>query len=100
MSWSKVEKRKKIKPKYITRQKALNFQHDLDIAGLADTLVSEDAKRLQDDGWKFDRVFKPWKEPGVPTNDAPPVSTPEIEYTWLPVSNKWFDQAVFSRRRT
>lgn len=95
--WSTVEKKKKAKSKHITRQKAMILQHDLDIAGLAESLMSEESRALQDAGWKFNRVFKAWKEPGIPTNEAPPISTSDIEYTWLPISNKWFDQALFSR---
>lgn len=99
--WVTVEKKKKLKPKHLTRQKALVLQHDLDIAGLAETLLTVESKNLQDEGWKFDRVlrgtFDDPLEPGNRKIEPPPVSD-VFEYTWLPVPNKWGDQALFSRK--
>ncbi len=101
--WVTVEKKKRPKAKHLTRQKALALQHDLDIAGLAKILLSIESKNLQDEGWRFDRVLRgnivedQTGSPATRKIEPPPVSD-VFEYTWLPVSNKWGDQALFSRK--
>lgn len=96
-SWTVVQPKMRVKQKYITKQKALGLQRELDIMGLAILLLSIESRNLQEDGWVFEGIVK--------TNDkeriyaAGNVSKKFLQtktYTTLPVANKWDDQAVFS----
>jgi hypothetical protein len=81
--------------KYISEHQAFRLQHDLDIIGLANVLLSTESRNLQEDGWVFERVLKNDSE-SEPEED--PRDTDLVRYMYLPIPNKWNDRALFSLR--
>ena len=101
--WILVQKApRRPKPRYVSENQAFTLQRDLDIAGLAPTLLSIESRNLQADGWKYDRVLKgvtTTSPDGVETTTPAAIleNTTTTEYTWLAVENKWGDRVLFSR---
>lgn len=77
-------------PKPILSQEAHHLQHFLNIDCLADTLLSEEAKKLQLDGWVYHMVLKP---------EDDHVNENAFEYKYIENFNKWNDKIVFRRER-
>lgn len=100
--WIKVVNKKRerranrsYRQKYISEQLAYKLQKDLDITGLAEVLLSTESRNLQEDGWCFDRIIKTDEDSDLVDE---PKDTDTTEYIWLPISNKWNDRALFSRK--
>lgn len=85
---------KKNCPHLVGGERAYRLQKQLDIENLAMTLLSEQSKILQRDGWKYDRVLRK----GRRRHD---LERPDREYCTLDViDNAWKDQLLFSREKT
>lgn len=97
--WTVVQQKARVKPKYITREKALTFQRELDIMGLAPLLMSIESRNLQEDGWSFEGIMKKDNEAIFVLGNVKKKKIPTKSYITLPVENKWEDQALFSRTK-
>ena len=86
--WSVVSHKKQKKRGKMTYEKARNYQRTHNIKNLARTLVSVEARNLQEDGWVFYKVIK----------DGQDVDRlPGMKYTYIPIPNEWRDMAYFKR---
>ena len=96
-AWTTVKTRPP-KSKFISTHTALRLQRELDIRGLANTLLSVESHNLQTSGWKFARVIKNDDESKSSRSGSDTWSEGE-ERTTLPIKdNKWGDEALFIRR--
>ena len=79
----------------MSEEKAFEWQRKLDIAGLAKTLLSQESKNLQADGYRFLSVLKGSEDatPHIPSD------TEATHYEWLPVQNKWNDICLYFLRK-
>lgn len=97
--WTVVKPKVRVRPKYISKEKAFGLQRTLDIMGLSALLSSIESRNLQEDGWIFEGVIKKDDETRIFTAATcvyKEKSNARI-YVTLPIANKWEDQAIFSR---
>ncbi len=74
----------------ITSIDATRLQKKLNIALLADTLMSEFSQNLQKDGWRYYKVMRPTEKYEISVN-------PKMEYILLDIPNMWNDKILFKR---
>jgi hypothetical protein len=96
-TWTTVSHKKvrKDRPKgYITEEKAVRLQRELDIKGLARVLISTECRNIMCDGYEFCRVVK------GDENEEEVLSYDDgEEYMWLPVNNEWKDRVFLVKNR-
>ena len=95
--WVSVTHKRPAKPRYISRDRAMHLQKELDTTGLCSTLLSVESRNLQTDGWVFSSALKNDAEGKLLPVDMIPANTDTREYTYLAIDNKWNDIALFYR---
>lgn len=79
----------------IDRAQAHRLQRELDITGLAQSLLSPEITELCLDGWRYVKVLKGTDA----ATEQRPQDTDGVQYLAIDVGNKWEDRILFTRTR-
>ncbi len=90
-TWTTISKPKRIRPICLDEEVAKGLEKTLKIAHLKEALLSDESRKLQAIGWKYDRVIK-GDDPDFQRLHYDP------ECVLLDIKNKWNDVILFTKK--